>query len=135
MINKIFIVYTEHDDGNRVNSVFSSRDEAEKHRDLIKDEVFGASLNGNCKVHFNVWVEEVKVRDKSDSRSVLFCDKTYDDINNPEVIIINDPRYPEKEVSKKFRDLISVQPMTGPTGLIFSMRNKTDGSFNHGAGI
>ncbi len=31
MINKIFIVYTEHDDGNRVNSVFSSRDEAEKH--------------------------------------------------------------------------------------------------------
>ena len=25
--------------------------------------------------------------------------------------------------------------MKGPTGLIFSMRNKTDGSFEHGAGI
>ncbi len=104
MINKIFIVYTEnyYDDCNRVNSVFSSRDEAEKHRDLIKDEV---SHNHNCEVHFNVWVEEVKVRDKSDSRSVLFCDKTYDDINNPEVIIIKDPRYDEEEVSKKFADL------------------------------
>ena len=132
MINKIFIVYTEHDDGDRVNSVFSSRDEAEKHRDLIKDEVGGLH---NWKLYLDVRVEEVKVRDKSDSRSVLFCDKTYDDINNPEVIIIKDPRHPEKEVSKNFRDLISVRPMGVPAGWISSMRNKTDRSFNHGAGI
>lgn len=132
MINKIFIVYTEQYDGSEVNSVFSSRDEAEKHRDLIKDEVDGRDC---WKRYIWVWVEEVKVRDKSDSKSVLFCDKTYDDIVNPEVIIIKDPRYVMKEMPKKFKDLIGVRPMGVCTGLISSMRNKTDGSFDHGAGI
>ncbi len=125
MTHKVFIVYTEHDDGDRVNSVFSSRDEAEKHRDLIKDAVDGRH---SWKLYTGVWVEEVKVRDKSDSKSVLFCDKTYADIVNPEVIIIKDPRYVMKEMPKKYKDLMGIQPMTGPTGLIFSMRNKTDES-------
>ena len=146
MNSTVFIVYGLVDciDYERLelNSVFNSRDEAEKHRALIENEVQAlppGRFSTNCKKYYRTWVDEVEVKDKSNSKTVLYCDLKEEDYVYPEnspkgtrwadipgVIVLKDSRYeviPKELENLRADDVCGVQTMNGPRGLIFTTLN------------